>query len=401
MKWNGSNKNKYVKLGYSFTKLGDYFDVKLKDVTHGSDIVVNVNCDDCGKVIKMKYNYYNKRINNNKGVYCESCIQNHCDRTHKTKEELYSKFLEFCDRNMYTPISSIDECVNTLSYVVYKCPKHGIQKICIASIFKDTIGCDQCITEKVRLSNNYTPDEVKQLVESKNNNILLNKDDYINVNTKNLQVICGNCGNIFTTSLSSINSSDGKCQKCGYRIGGSSLKIKKEELISKIPGIINPDDYVDCETSNLKIICPECGEIFITSYKNYVHFNKNRCDICSKAKSIGEIIIENILNCYSINFISQYKFDECKDKKPLPFDFYLQDYNTCIEFNGQFHYLPIYTQERLEYVQKHDKIKSDFCANNGINLIVIPYWNGHDMEEIITGALNIKNNNYNKIKFHK
>jgi len=51
--------------------------------------------------------------------------------------------------------------------------------------------------------------------------------------------------------------------------------------------------------------------------------------------------IRNILKDNNIEYISQKKFDNCKYFRPLPFDFYLPNYNICIEFNGIQHHEPI------------------------------------------------------------
>ena len=78
----------------------------------------------------------------------------------------------------------------------------------------------------------------------------------------------------------------------------------------------------------------------------------------------------------NIKFIQQHKFDDCKNIKPLPFDFYLPDYNTCIEFNGKQHYEPIkYFGGRVVYDKliKRDKIKMEYCNKNNIPLLIIKY----------------------------
>jgi len=63
-------------------------------------------------------------------------------------------------------------------------------------------------------------------------------------------------------------------------------------------------------------------------------------------------------------------------KYPLPFDFYLPDYNTCIEFNGKQHYEPIKYFGGIDYfklINERDKIKSKYCNENNIRLIIIKY----------------------------
>lgn len=81
-----------------------------------------------------------------------------------------------------------------------------------------------------------------------------------------------------------------------------------------------------------------------------------------------------------LSFIQQKKFLDCKDKTYLPFDFYLPDYNCCIEYDGEQHFhIPknkastFFTKEKIDLIQKHDNIKTEYCKNNNIKLIRIPY----------------------------
>ena len=68
--------------------------------------------------------------------------------------------------------------------------------------------------------------------------------------------------------------------------------------------------------------------------------------------------------------------------RPLPFDFYIPQYNLCIEFDGKQHFIPTdfksnsTEEEKLKYfelVQMRDNIKTDYCKNNNINLLRIKY----------------------------
>lgn len=58
IKWNGRNKKKYIDLGYEFTKVGDYFDVKVEDLSIYSHDKVDVKCDICGKVFQKEWKHY-------------------------------------------------------------------------------------------------------------------------------------------------------------------------------------------------------------------------------------------------------------------------------------------------------------------------------------------------------
>lgn len=58
VKWNSKIKNHYVNKGYMFTKMGDVFEVKAKDLTKGSNIEVICRCDYCKKEYKLQYKLY-------------------------------------------------------------------------------------------------------------------------------------------------------------------------------------------------------------------------------------------------------------------------------------------------------------------------------------------------------
>ena len=81
-----------------------------------------------------------------------------------------------------------------------------------------------------------------------------------------------------------------------------------------------------------------------------------------------------------INFDDEHKFNDCIDERPLPFDFYLPDYNLVIEFDGIEHFKPVNfgsktltLEEAFEYVKKHDKMKNEYCERNNIGIIRIGY----------------------------
>ena len=98
---------------------------------------------------------------------------------------------------------------------------------------------------------------------------------------------------------------------------------------------------------------------------------------CPKCKlSTGETKIKNILDDHNVNYIMEYVFPNCKYKAALPFDFYIESLNTCIEFNGRQHYIPIDyfggTPMLAEQIIR-DKIKIEYCRKNKIKLLIIKY----------------------------
>ena len=47
IKWSPRTKKHYEELGYIYTKIGDEFEVKVEDLTKGSNEKVECFCDNC------------------------------------------------------------------------------------------------------------------------------------------------------------------------------------------------------------------------------------------------------------------------------------------------------------------------------------------------------------------
>lgn len=120
-----------------------------------------------------------------------------------------------------------------------------------------------------------------------------------------------------------------------------------------------------------------------------------------RQRSFGEFYISEILNKYNIKFEKEKKFKNCLSfkKYPLRFDFYLNDYNILIEFQGMHHYKPVnkYYRAKKVHLQTviNDNIKKEFCKNNNIYLIEISYLDIKNIEEILKKEITLiidKNN---------
>lgn len=181
-----------------------------------------------------------------------------------------------------------------------------------------------------------------------------------------------------------------KCKDCSYETRFVNMKLDKDYIHkivrSKGDEWLNPDEYTTCIDRNMKIRCL-CGNVFTTSFVNFSKANIFRCPTCSQKESLGELKIREFLDSHSIKYEQEKRFVDCRDKKPLPFDFYLPAYNMCIEFDGQQHYQDKYGLQALQTTQHHDKIKNDYCVTAGIKLLRIPYWDGSKVDNILTKEL--------------
>jgi hypothetical protein len=216
------------------------------------------------------------------------------------------------------------------------------------------------------------------------------KYDYSQVQYINsAQKICIKCpehGEFF--QLSNNHFKNG-CPKCG-----GSKALNKEEFIERairIHGKIY--DYSKSEYKNNKtkicIICPKHGEFW---QKPIIHlYEKSGCTKCRRSK--GEETIEQWLINHNIQFETQKKFKDCKNKLPLPFDFYLLNYNICIEYDGIQHFKSKKFYGGIDALfirQKNDKIKDQYCIDNNIDLLRIPYTEFKNINNILNSYFNIK-----------
>lgn len=74
----------------------------------------------------------------------------------------------------------------------------------------------------------------------------------------------------------------------------------------------------------------------------------------------------------------------------LPFDFYLPSYNILIEYDGEHHFQPVKGwggEEKFKLTQKNDEIKNNYCKDNNITLLRLPYT--HTENDIKNEILNI------------
>ena len=194
------------------------------------------------------------------------------------------------------------------------------------------------------------------------------KTTYINKRTK-IDVICPIHG-VFTQNAGSHIMGVG-CPKCA-----NVHRMNTAEFIDKAKQVHNNKYNYDLtlyklSSKKIKIICPTHG---IFEQKAGDHLFGKGCKFCNESK--GEIKIKKILLEQQINFIPQHKFPDCKHKRLLPFDFYLPEHNTCIEYQGRQHYEPVKDfggESEFKNILLRDKIKENYCADNGTILIKIKY----------------------------
>ena len=183
------------------------------------------------------------------------------------------------------------------------------------------------------------------------------------------------------------------CKKCYYEIIGKNLTKKVDEFIEQASKIhSNYYDYSLVVYTNTHsyviVICPKHGK-FKQNPSN--HLMGQGCPTCRRSK--GEVAISVVLSTYNFEYVEQYKFQDCRNLLPLPFDFYLPDFNICIEYDGKQHFEESKSWFYKQDVIKTDEIKTYYCHDNNIPLLRISYKNFKKIEKIIINFMS----NYKKI----
>lgn len=292
----------------------------------------------------------------------------------------YNKVKQYIEEKGYILLSK--EYVNTHKKLTIKCIKGHIFEMSFNN-FKKGQRCPKCAREnqnripKKPNNKKHSQEYIEELVEARGYKLL---EPYINKRTK-LKLECPN-GHYHEIRLDSFQNGSG-CKQCMrenmmndiqsviYNIENNGFK-----LLSKYNGSNQPI-IVQCKK----------GHIFNSTYDRIVN-NKSGCPICLESK--GEKIISNFLVQHHIKFQQQYKFTDCKCYRELPFDFYLPQYNLCIEYDGIQHFEIIKHFGGLDsFIDRkiRDTIKNYYCQQNNIKLIRIPYWDFDNIEKILNNEL--------------
>jgi len=224
--------------------------------------------------------------------------------------------------------------------------------------------------------------------------------DYINNKTK-IECKCLICNYIWCAEPHNLllhknkDSIGSKCPMCSNKLKKTNAIFLKE--LENINPFIKPLEEYKTNKHNMKCECLKCGCVWSVK-PNTLLSQKSSCPRCNQSK--GERKIQIVFDKYNIQCEYNKNFKDCRDKLPLSFDFYISKYNMCIEYDGLQHFRPsLYIGNKkfsksesiknFIIIEKHDKIKNEYCKKHNIKLIRIPYWDYNNIETIIKKELSI------------
>lgn len=270
------------------------------------------------------------------------------------------------------------EYINTKKPVTVLCTNcNRVWEARLDSLFKG-FGCPRC-SGKLKKNTETIKKEVFNLVGDEYEVI----GEYINTHTPIL-FRHNKCGNEFLMSPKSFIHDGQRCPKERYiksaknnsiTQGKSEEKNKQINEICKKEGYQLIKGYIKSKIP-LEILHLKCNKVFKPFARDFI--KGTRCPYCYRSK--GEEIIKEYLLQNNVLFEEQYRIAECRNKRPLPFDFAIFENNKLlclIEYDGSQHFSPkfAFNKDSKEFIrlQTNDNIKNEFCKNNNILLIRIRY----------------------------
>lgn len=144
-------------------------------------------------------------------------------------------------------------------------------------------------------------------------------------------------------------------------------RFGKLTVIQKLPSYNNQSQWLcECDCGNQKRVAGK-------------HLRDGSITSCGcEGRSKGELKIAQLLSNNNISFTQEQSFDTCKFKdtnKLARFDFFVNG-QYLIEFDGRQHFESCAdwcTEEEVARTQARDDFKNNWCKENNIPLIRIPY----------------------------
>ena len=197
------------------------------------------------------------------------------------------------------------------------------------------------------------------------------------------------CGNL--KEISGTNLKEGKTQSCGCLHSEMTSALNFVDLTGQKFGKLTVLKRANDIGARVAWECQcECGNTTIVQGNNLKNGHTTSCG-CINSK--GELLIRQLLTKLNHKFFTEYKFSDLSNRR---FDFYLPELKVCIEYDGKQHFNFVgtwhQTQEEFERAIQRDKEKTEYCKQNNIKLIRIPYYDYDKLNEDYLNSLIISKN---------
>jgi ssDNA-binding Zn-finger/Zn-ribbon topoisomerase 1 len=343
-------KNK-IRVRHNVETCGFEWEAIAEDIQNGK------GCPKCGGTMKLTHDEYVRRIN----------------EKHNGEIEVLGRYIRGSDKLRFK--HSVPEC--------------QFEWEAIATKLLHETGCPKC-AGNLKL----TQDEFEEKVRLKHNGEIEVLGQYTGVHNKVLfrHVICGH---EFESKANNVANAGQGCPICNNKKRIINQRLTHDEYIKRVNdrhhGEIEVLDIYTKANEKIRFRHSTCGFEWKAIAYSVSHLGRG-CPRCASSK--GESLIRWILIERNIEFKEQFIFNDCRYKRPLPFDFAVfvdSDLAFLIEYDGIQHFKPTkYSnwEDGFEAIQLRDRIKDEYCDINDIPLLRIPYWKTEeDVSDMIDDML--------------
>jgi hypothetical protein len=252
--------------------------------------------------------------------------------------------------------------------------------------------CPECSKKIVADKQRYTQEEFEKKV------YLLFQDEYSVVgkymsSLKPIKIRHNSCGNEYYALPNNILRG-ATCLRCSDIKKGMLARKTHEQFLEEVAEQLDGEYEILSEYqgafNHILIKHVTCGNEYEVTPDNLLHGRRCKCYIDSK----GVVLINNILEDKKVQFEREYTFEDCRYVKKLRFDFMVingEQPLLAIEFDGKQHFESIDFYGGIEFFNKtkeRDRIKNEYCKENSLPLIRIPYtMKEEDIRQVVADKL--------------
>ena len=349
----------YDLVGNEYTVVTPYINARIP---------ITIKHNKCGN----KYSIRPDRFLN--GDRCPFCSRTARMNTSQFKKRVYDKYGD--------EYKVVGKYVNSGAKIAIK-HKCGYQwNVNPNNFLRGKSHCPACRSKRLSKKSRLDIIDIKARVAKLfDNNLIITSNYYVNTNTM-LDYHCNVCGYNGRKIAKNLLQGHG-CPRCANIHRNDNRRYTITEVKKIIHQLYN-GEYVyiggkyNNATSKIKIKHIKCGTVFTTSLDA---FKRSRvgCPKCSA--SMGEQEVQGYLRLHNISYKYGYIISDLVDKRSLHFDFWLPKYQTAIEYDGVQHYIATkfnqygndVAKKNFKIIQKHDRMKDQYCKSKNIRLIRIPY----------------------------
>ncbi|USL89411.1 homing endonuclease [Bacillus phage vB_BceH_LY2] len=166
------------------------------------------------------------------------------------------------------------------------------------------------------------------------------------------------------------------CTGKRVQVGDFEKRLDEEGYTYTRGDHIQEDIYGIAYVTPSKRVMLHCDKGHETSHVVRYFMEGETCKVCSKQASTvgfsrGEDIIAKVLDYNNIKYIRQYSITD--EGNGLPVDFYIEDLNLVIEYDGKQHKLGRSDDDTKtpEYMKERDEARDELVRSKGIDMLRI------------------------------